>query len=345
MKKTILFGAAYELEVEDKPEYQRHGTFVPILAVCEMAKKYRSLTDEQIILELKALRTKSHGEKAPLWETEEHSQIQLERQLLTVAFALNHGIDGKAVELLCIIDSQYKVLFWIYMAFYLDLVKIWTERDPCLNQEQLDIFLQERQKIKETGEMMGIDTKISTDFLPIPHDIVCDILEKNGLIPILDKMRSEMYFRFSTVEHLKKEGIFPPYGVALSIPYEDPGLDILPWNRDFSDILKAKLLNTMHNLADSSASMVYKVILAAFCCQCFEEVPTFKSVQQEFRSTKLNKGKYSSSVNMPLKEAYIDWRPRNWRAAEDAIYERRINPDKEILSQIKSIIAIIEAPL
>lgn len=341
MKKTILFGAAYEFEVEDKPEYQRHGTFVPVLAVCEIAKKYRSLTDEQIIQELKALRTKSHGEKAPHWETEEHSQIQLERQLLTIAFALNHGIDGKAVELLCIIDSQFKVLFWFYMAIYFDLVKIWNERNPCLNQEQLDIFLQERKKIKEETEAMRINAKLSDGFLPLPHDIVCDMLEKNGLISTLDKMRTDMYFRFSTVEHLKKDGIFPPYGIALSIFYEDPGLDILPWNRDFTDILKAKLLNTMHNFADSSASIVYKVILAAFCCQCFEEVPSFKSVQQEFRTTKLNKGKYSSSVNIPLKEAYIDWRPRNRRAAEDAINERRIDPDKEILLQIKSIIATL----
>ena len=351
-----MFGLAIELEVEDKPEYQWYGNFEPVFVVCNLAKKYRSLSDEQIIQKLKDLRTKSHKEKknriAALWGADEDVQIEVERQLLTVAFALNHKIDNKEVELLCIIDPQYKVYYWLFFAFYNDLVKIWKEENLSINpellnvshQELLDITHQGKDELKNAGEVLGFDSTKYEKLFPLPHDIVCGILAKNGLIRPLEKIRSEWYFRFTTIERLKKEGKFPPYGVALGIFYEDPGNDILPWNKDFTNILKAKLLNYMHDISDSSASSVYKVILAAFCCQCFEEVPTFKSVQKEFRSTKLNKGKYSSSVNILLKEAYIDWRPRNKRAAEDAINERRIDPDKEILTQIKSIIENMQNP-
>lgn len=343
-----MFGLLYELEVEDKPEYQWYGNFYPVFAISELAKKYRSLSDEQIIQKLIDLRENSHKRRknrtGSLLGTDEDAQIEVERQLLTVAFVLNHGINGKEVEFLCMVDSRYKDLFWEYIAFSLDIAKLWNDSEFCLDPEFSHYSLQAKKELKESGEKIGIDATIFEKMFPLPSDIVFDLIAKNGGFRSLEKIRNELFLRYGTVERLKKEGKFPPYGVALSIHYEDLGNDILPWNKDFTNILKAKLLNYMHDIADSSASAVYKVILAAFCCQCFEEVPTFKSVQIEFRSTKLNKGKYSSSVNIPLKEANIDWRPRNKRAAEDAINERRIDPDKEILTKIKSIIAIMQAP-
>ena len=37
-----MFGLLYELEVEDKPEYQWYGNFYPVFAISELAKKYRA---------------------------------------------------------------------------------------------------------------------------------------------------------------------------------------------------------------------------------------------------------------------------------------------------------------
>ena len=55
-----MFGLAIELEVEDKPEYQWYGNFYPVFAISEIEKKYRSLSDEQIIQKLIDLRENSH---------------------------------------------------------------------------------------------------------------------------------------------------------------------------------------------------------------------------------------------------------------------------------------------
>ena len=343
MKRIIHIGFDFELEVEDNAEYlDQNGAIDSFKVIYDHAKEHMGKPDEQIIKELKALKSMSNGEMAVHRERKEYLKIEAKRQVLTIAFAIKHETNWKDVGLLCINDAEYELFLYLCTAFNYHLSKDRVETELSLGQDL--ISSKYRKSMKGTLEELEkaiseLDKSLLDKGLPFTSSTYFKALANCGILSTLDNYQNDINLRYSTVKRLKEEGKFPPYGVAHSIIYVDNGVDILPWNKDFTDTQKSELLKAMHEIADSSASTVYKVILAAFCCQCFEEVPSFPSVQNEFSSTKLNKGKYSSKVNYPLKKANIDWRPRNKRAAEDAIYDRRIDPDQEILSQINTIIA------
>lgn len=353
---TIYLGYKnFPIKIENKPQYyDSSGVLCMNTILLDMAEKYKKMSDDVIVFELKKLKTQ-HKQLVEWYNNnlekrrqagvlysmdiqscydEESIKNLIERQMLTNAFALKNGADLEDIRQLCIAKREFEICQ--SMNYDRKLSYLYRE-DANMKLEFLSDLMKMFLQYLYIGEIKAIDYSMYPPTIPTFRQIA----EKHGLKiinpgngQIDENFLEHEAFRFaykywmdywpkrrytidsnSIVNQMLNKCIFPPYGVAISIGFEDEGQRVLPWHGKLSELTISKLRLKMHAYVHKQVD-AYNAILAAYCNMCFNDEPTIAMVRLEFDNVPHNKGKYSKDTSEKF-STYKRYVEQGWTAQID----------------------------
>jgi len=263
---------------------------------------------------------------------EESIKNLIERQMLTNAFALKNGADLEDIRQLCIAKREFE----IYKGLISDKKQAYRLNED--KNEKMEFLFEVLHQFLHYVHGEGILDKVDA-LSNIPT--ISQIAEKRGLsimksdetnveenlsgdiamfacLYMMDHWPWKIYTKEdsnSIVNQMLNKCIFPPYGVAISIGFEDEGQRVLPWHGKLSELTISKLRLKMHTYVHKQVD-AYNAILAAYCNMCFNDQPTIAMVKLEFDNVPHNKGSYSrdTSEKFSIYKRYVE---QGWTAQID----------------------------
>lgn len=329
---TITMGTGYKTSVGSKQNYyDAMGQLDYIAVLDDLAGEYRQMKDDELIQELKYqnslfkqsldryFASVNAGEVYD--RMRDFQEIQIKRQNLTNAYALNHGAGLVCIKQISTLDDNIlntiqalSLFYWAYQDLFNKHLsgKQKTEMQSLVS----DFFLREsylrhlnkndRSYLKDyfikygTYDISGrsvIDNIINDTAIGAVEFTINQIYEDEKFKKLCD------YFDLirGKLNDMIKCGQFPPYGVALAIDFEDEGQRVLPWSGNLTDSQISHLRRKMHDLAGNEPLDICRVILAAYCRFYFNDEPTVKQVSQEFYPVHIDPGFFSREVTSKIK--------------------------------------------
>ena len=249
---------------------------------------------------------------------EESIKNLIERQMLTNAFALKNGADLEDIRQLCIAKREFE----IYKGLISDKKQAYILNED--KNEKMEFLIEVLHQFLHYVHGEEILDKVDA-LSNIPT--ISQIAEKRGLsimksdennveenlsgdiamfayLYMMDHWPWKIYTKEdsnSIVNQMLNKCIFPPYGVAISIGFEDEGQRVLPWSGNLTDSQISHLRRKMHELAGNEPLDICRVILAAYCRFYFNDEPTVKQVSQEFYPVHIDPGFFSREVTSKIK--------------------------------------------
>ena len=360
---SMLFGLEYSKTIESKPQFfDSAGNLRVEEVLIDLAYEYRRMKDDKLIQELIVLKKQT----ATALRSGDESlfvDLQIKRQILTNAYALNHGASNISIKQISVLGDDYLKKLQLVFAFFMAQESLF-EKFPSTFSSLTDDF---HSQILQNSYLSNLDAKTKSLFESLFYSMYSlrrffslrawtKILYRQTFPTHFALSLAEVYIRYYGLNEFQKivdefnsiNGHFenmvnkfqmPPYGVALALGYEDDGQRVLPWHGKLSEQTITELRRTMHAEVHGSArgmpTKAYNAIKAAYCNMCFNTIPNVEMAQQEFIDTNLDKGHYSADVTAPLKK-YKPFVERGWTArigqfvAKEPFYEKYVEL-KEIL--------------
>lgn len=324
----LLIGMEYKKSIISKPEYlDWNGRLKKEVILTDLSSAYRQMKDDELIQKLIDFKKQS-VELVAKGNYCQFSNIQIERQMLTNAYALNHGASPSSVSQLSILDER--ILSYYYSALFLyncyqSYFKHRAKLAPAglgdwVNLEKYSFALEFSSR---NSCLQHFDKRYRSSFVDYfgALNLFKDVLKPDcgyGMHEIslysveifMDHYLGQEVFKAlcsnfaslkTNINSMLSNWQFPPYGVALSINYEDDGQRVLPWSGNLTDSQISHLRRKMHDLAGNEPLDICRVILAAYCRFYFNDEPTVKQVSQEFYPFHIDPGFFSREVTSKIK--------------------------------------------
>lgn len=329
---TITMGTGYKTSVGSKQNYYNAiGQLDYIAVLDDLAGEYRQMKDDELIQELKFqnslfkqsldryFASVNAGEVYD--RMRDFQEIQIKRQNLTNAYALNHGAGLVCIKQISTLDDNIlntiqalSLFYWAYQDLFNKHLsgKQKTEMQSLVS----DFFLREsylrhlnkndRSYLKEyfikygTYDISGrsvVDNIINDTAIGAVEFTINHIYEDEKFKKLCD------YFDLirGKLNDMIKCGQFPPYGVALAIDFEDDGQRVLPWSGNLSESQIIEIRKMIHELGGDKPADICRAILAAYCRLYFNDEPSYKQVMQEFYPVYIDPGFYCREVSNKIK--------------------------------------------
>lgn len=317
---SMLFGLEYSKTIESKPQFfDSAGNLRVEVVLIDLAYEYRRMKDDKLIQELIVLKKQT----ATALRSGDESlfvDLQIKRQILTNAYALNHGASNISIKQISVLGDDYLKKLQLVFAFFMAQESLF-EKFPSAFSSLTDVF---HSQILQNSYLSNLDAKTKSLFESLFYSMYSlrrffslrawtKILYRQTFPTHFALSLAEVYIRYYGLNEFQKivdefnsiNGHFenmvnkfqmPPYGVALTLGYEDEGQRVLPWHGKLSEQTISELRQKIHDEAHGSMTKAYKAILATYCNMCFNAEPTFPMVKLEFVNIKLYKGRFSEYV-------------------------------------------------
>lgn len=318
------YGQEYSIYYETDPEFFTTGMCLPdrsIDLLFKLANAYRHKTDDEIICELREQK-KLYRQALSKADYDVLYKIQTERQNLTNAYALNHGVGLSIIKQISMLgldnlQTQFTLLIFFNAArwhFYYNLSK----RQSAIDYHSRNTISSYLRFIEQEARILFKDSLFKQfEYRDDHHQIVQlatdQLIENVALCVAEDKVKSiagkqkyeKLCDSFNNINRcirdMKKDCQFPPYGVALSINYEDDGQRVLPWSGNLSESQIIEIRKMIHELGGDKPADICRAILAAYCRLYFNDEPSYKQVMQEFYPVYIDPGFYCREVSNKIK--------------------------------------------
>ena len=317
---SMLFGLEYQKSFVSKPQFfDSFGNLRVEEVLTDLAFEYRQMKDDKLIDELIVLKKQTDT----ALKSDNESQfvdLQIKRQILTNAYALNHGASNISIKQISVLgdDILYKLrIVYVFVKVQESLFDKYPSAFSSITDDM-------QSQIMQNSYLSNLDTKTKSLFERLFYSMysfrkffslrACTKLIYHQTFPNHFALSlAEVYISHFGLNEFQKlvdeynsiNGHFenmvnkfqmPPYGVALALSYEDDGQRVLPWHGKLSDHTISKLRLKMHAYVHKQVD-AYNAILAAYCNMCFNDEPTIAMVRLEFDNVPHNKGKYSKDTS------------------------------------------------
>ena len=327
---TILFGLEYQKSFISKPQFFDLTGDIRIENVLnDMVAEYRHLKDDNLIQELFILK-KQKDDVLRNGNESLFVDLQIKRQMLTNAYALNHGSSLGDIKRISVINKDYlekqAFVFTIILAIESLFIKYPTAFSSIDKGLQSLIIQNSSLNYLDPKTKAKLERILCNLYSMRSHSSLVQwtrVLYNQNLHPYISFYLSEVFIQkfgkdkfqgfvdeadssYKYLLYLMNKFQIPPYGVALAMDYEDDGQRILPWHGKLSEQTISELRRIMHaevhDRAYGSQNKAYNAIVAAYCNRCFNTEPNLAMVQQEFITTPHNKGSYSVHATRIMKK-------------------------------------------
>lgn len=327
---NMLFGMEYSKSIISKPQFFDWSGNLRIVEVLkDIASEYQQLKDDKLIRELIELKKQA----AVVVKDNNKSQFvdcQIKRQMLTNAYALNHGASLGDIKRISVLNKEYREKIAIVFSFILALESIFIKcpsafssvdkelrsimiKNTCLNyldaktKAKLERCIWNLYSLRSYYNLRQWTMTLYNQILPPDVSLyLAEILIQHFGKDEFQSFVDDFDSNYNCLCNLVNKFQMPPYGVALAMGFEDEGQRVLPWHGKLSEHTISELRRKMHAEVHGSArgmpTKAYNAIKAAYCNMCFNTMPNVEMAQQEFIDTNLDKGHYSADVTAPLKK-------------------------------------------
>lgn len=329
---SMLFGLEYQKSFVSKPQFfDSFGNLRVEEVLTDLAFEYRQMKDDKLIQELIVL--KKQTEKALKSGNEsQFIDLQIKRQILTNAYALNHGASNISIKQISVLGDDILNKLRIVIVFVKAQESLFDKYPSAFSSITDDL----QSQILQNSYLSNLDTKTKSLFERLFYSMysfrkffslrACTKLIYHQTFPNHFALSlAEVYISHFGLNEFQKlvdeynsiNGHFenmvnkfqmPPYGVALALSYEDDGQRVLPWHGKLSDHTISKLRLKMHDYVakgEASEEVMYDAVIAAYCCSLFVRKPSKEQIKEEFWEVKHNKTTYYRNLgnrNEKIKE-------------------------------------------
>lgn len=329
---SILFGLEYSKTIESKPQFfDSAGNLRVEEVLIGLAYEYRRMKDDKLIQELIVLKKQT----ATALRSGDESlfvDLQIKRQILTNAYALNHGASNISIKQISVLGDDYLKKLQLVFAFFMAQESLF-EKFPSAFSSLTDDF---HSQILQNSYLSNLDAKTKSLFESLFYSMYSlrrffslrawtKILYRQTFPTHFSLLLAEVYIshfglnefqkivdEFNSInghfENMVNKFQMPPYGVALALGYEDDGQRVLPWHGNLSDSKILQIRRKMHEYVakgEASEEIMYDAVIAAYCCSLFVRKPSKEQIKEEFWEVKHNKTTYYRNLgntNEKIKE-------------------------------------------